>query len=188
MAKSEHAHIRRAHRVIRMVSELHRMGFQRLRFMPYFAPLAYRIQIASIAHFAVANGCYVKGEVGVIKGEIGVTYSASSPDTDNDYFGWTDAKSDGARELAIKFADRFPEIVKSGLGRDWAYAGWLVELIGAIERFPNRIPVLFSDDFWEEPHKMRSLPLQLHHYEDHSDNASRIVVVPLPPPGERAYD
>ena len=115
MAKSELAHIRRSQRVIRMVSELHRMGFQRLRFMPYMYPIAYRIQIASISYFAVANGCHVKGAVGV-------TYSAGSSDSDNKYFGWTDAKSDGARELAIKFADRFPEIVKSGLGRDWAYA------------------------------------------------------------------
>ena len=69
--------------------------------------------------------------------------------------------SDGARELAVKFADRFPEIVKSGLGRDWAYSGWLVELIGAIERFPNRIPVLLSEYSKEEPHEMRSLPLEL---------------------------
>ena len=107
-------------------------------------PIAYRIQIASISYFSVANGCHVNGEVGV-------TYSASSSDTDNKYFGWTDAKSDGARELAIKFADRFPEIVKSGLGRDWAYAGWLVELIGALETFPNRIPALFSEYSKEEP-------------------------------------
>jgi hypothetical protein len=55
-----------------------------------------------------------------------VTYSSGSSDLDNKYFGWTDAKSDGARELAVKFADRFPEIVKSGLGRDWAYVGWLL--------------------------------------------------------------
>jgi len=62
MSKSELAHIRRSQRVTRMVSELHRMGFQRLRFMPYMYPIAYRIQIASISYFAVANGCHVKGE------------------------------------------------------------------------------------------------------------------------------
>ena len=93
-----------------------------------------------------------------MKGEVGVTYSSGS---ENEYFGWADAKSDRARELAVKFADRFPEIVKSGLGRDWAYSGWLVELIGAIERFPNRIPVLLSEYSKEEPHEMRSLPLEL---------------------------
>ena len=183
MTKSEHAHIRRAHRVIRMVSELHRMGFQRLRFMPYMYPIAYRIQIASISYFAVANGCHMKAA------EVGVTYSSSSPGTDDKYFGWTDAKSDGARELAVKFADRFPEVAKSGLGgRDWAYAGWLVELIGVLETFPNRIPVLFSEYSSEKLHEMRSLPLLLQNNEDHSDKASRIVVVPLPPPGECIYD
>jgi hypothetical protein len=178
MAKSELAHIRRGQRVIRMVSELHRMGFQRLRFMPYEYPIAYRIQIASISCFAVANGCHVKGEVGV-------TYSSGS---ENKYFGWADATSDGARELAVKFADRFPDVVKSGLGRDWAYAGWLVELIGVLERFPNRLPVLVSEYSKEKPHEMRSLPLTLYNHDDHSDTASRIVAVALPPPGERVYD
>ncbi len=144
-------------------------------------PIAYRIQIASISYFTVANGCHAKANVGV-------TYSSSSRGTDDEYFGWTDAKSDGARELAIKFAERLPEIVKSGLGRDWAYAGWLVELIGVLERFPNRVPVLFSEYSEEKPHEMRSLPLLLQNNEDYSDNTNRIVVVPLPPPGECVYD
>jgi len=26
------------------------------------------------------------------------------------------------------------------MGRDWAYAGWLLEVIGALEKFPNRLP------------------------------------------------
>jgi hypothetical protein len=85
-----------------MISELHRMGFQRLRFMPYLYPLAYRIQIGPVSCFSVVNGCHAKSDFP------GVTYSSAS---ENEYFGWTDAKCDDACELAVKFVDRFPEIV-----------------------------------------------------------------------------
>ena len=60
MTKSELSWIRRSQRVIRMISELHRMGFQRLRFMPYEYPLAYRIEIAPASCFSVVNGCQAK--------------------------------------------------------------------------------------------------------------------------------
>jgi hypothetical protein len=59
----------------------------------------------------VANGCHAKSEFP------GVTYSSAS---ENEYFGWTDATSDDARKLAVKFVDRFPEITGYGSGRDWA--------------------------------------------------------------------
>jgi hypothetical protein len=150
------------------------MGFQRVRFMPYEYPIAYGVQIAPISSFSVANGCKAIGNAGV-------TYTSGSG---NEYFGWMDAKSDGARELAIKFVDRFAEIVKLGLGRDWAYAGWLIELINVLEKFPNRLPVLFSEYSNEKPEEMQSLPVRLFNHEDPSDTGDRVVAVPLPPPGE----
>jgi hypothetical protein len=81
--------------------------------MPYEYPLAYRIEIAPLTCFSVVNGCQAKNAFP------SVTYSSAS---ENEYFEWTDAKSDDAHELAVKFADRFPEIVRLGTGRDWAYA------------------------------------------------------------------
>jgi hypothetical protein len=174
VTKPKESWIRRSQRVIRMVSELHRMGFQRLRFMPYEYPLAYRIEIAPVSCFSVVNGCQAKAA------HPSVTYSSAS---ENQYFEWSDAKSDDARELAIKFADRFPEIVRASVGRDWAYAGWLLELVGALEKFPNRLPALFWEYSEGSPEDMRSLPLKF--YEGGgSDSADRVVAVPLPPPGE----
>src|ERR1700737_3666346 len=110
MPKSNEPWIRRSQRVIRMISELHRMGFQRLRFMPYEYPLAYRIEIAPVSCFSAPTVFSGKDA------QPSVTYSSGS---ENAYFEWTDAKSDDARELSVKFVRRFPEIVQSGSGRDW---------------------------------------------------------------------
>jgi hypothetical protein len=174
---SKASQIRRSRRVIRMVSELHRMGFQRLRFMPYLREcLAYRVLVAPVSCFSVANGCHAKSEFP------GVTYSSAS---ENEYFGWTDATSDDAHKLAVKFVDRFPEIAGYGSGRDWAYAGWLLELLGAMEKYPNRLPDVFSEKPGESTETMRFLPLDFHgEQDDPSDSADRVVAVPLPPPGE----
>lgn len=175
MATSKEPWVRRSQRVIRMMSELHRMGFQRLRLMPYEYPIAYRIQIGPVSCFSVVNGCHAKSEVR------SVTYSSASG---NEYFGWTDAKSDDARDLAVKFVDRFPEIAGSGSGRDWIYAGWLLELLGALEKYPDRLPALFWECSEVSPEDMRSLPLKFYGEGDGSDSADRRVAVPLPPPGE----
>ena len=176
MPKSNEPWIRRSQRVIRMISELHRMGFQRLRFMPYEYPLAYRIEIAPVSCFSAANGCYAKDA------QPSVTYSSGS---ENAYFEWTDAKSDDARELSVKFVRRFPEIVQSGSGRDWAYAGWLLELLGALEKFPNRLPVLFSEYSEVSPTNLNSLPLKFYGSEsDGIDSRNSVAAMALPPPGE----
>jgi hypothetical protein len=175
VTKSKDPWIRRSQRVIRMVSELHRMGFQRIRFMPYEYPLAYRIQIAPVACFSVVNGCHARSDAP------GVTYSSAS---ENRYFEWTDAKSDDARGLAARFVDRFPEIAGPGAGRDWAYAGWLLELLGTLEKYPNRLPALFWEYSEVSPEDMRSLSLKFYGERGGSDSADRIVSVPLPPPGE----
>ena len=57
--QSDQPWVRQSQRVIRMVSELHRMGFQQLRIMPYEYPLAYRVAIAPVASFSVQNGAYI---------------------------------------------------------------------------------------------------------------------------------
>jgi len=57
----------------------------------------------------------------------------------NEYFGWKDAAEDNARQLALKFAERFPTIVAQSQGRDWEYVGWYLEMLGWAEagHFPQ---------------------------------------------------
>jgi hypothetical protein len=124
--KSKLAHIRRCQRVIRMVFELHKMGYQQLRIMPYMHPLAWRMAVGPKASFSEVNGASLK-EVNGSWDDVPIFSSAC------DYFEWRDAETDNARALAEKFITRFPDVAKRGLGRDWAYAGWLSELLGVLE-------------------------------------------------------
>lgn len=150
-----------------MVSELHRMGYQNLRIMPYEYPLAWRLTIAPKRIFAIRNGAFVpRGDTDF------PTYSSAS---ENAYFGWRDTKNDDARGLAEKFIERFPKIAEQGQGRDWEYSGWLSELVGFLEG-GDWLPVVLSENLPTEPYSLRNLPIF-----DYGDGRGQDF--PLPPPG-----
>jgi len=119
-----------------MVSDLHWMGFQRARIMPHLH-LSYRVWIAPAIAFSRTNPAFIPEGF-----EPSVQYYSAS---DNHYFHWTDATNDSARQLADKFVVRFPEIVAMCEGRDWAYAGWLAELVGHLENEAGRLPVVMQE-------------------------------------------
>lgn len=50
--KSKFEWIRKAQRCLRMPSELHRLGYQQLRGMPYFDPQGFRLAIAPNTYFS----------------------------------------------------------------------------------------------------------------------------------------
>jgi hypothetical protein len=154
-----------------MVSELHRLGYQRLRIMPYSGPNAWRVAIAAVDQFSVRNGAYMPVEPHH-DAEI-ARYSCAA---ENHYFGWADAEGDDARGLADKFVVRFPRLAGLGAGRDWTYAGWLSELVGHIEAGPM-LPEVFHEFSEIEPDALKSLPIR---HEDH-----RWTEFPLPPSGAR---
>lgn len=165
--------IRRGVRVIRMVSELHRMGHQLLRIQPYEYPLAWRCTVAPKEAFSELNGAFVPEDMGQWP-----TYSSAS---ENEYFGWTDAKSDDARAMAARFVARFPEVAAAGKGRDWAYAGWLLELIGTLERHPGMVPIVVAENLGTLPQRLDHLPLR--HYGSGARETSAPASFPLPPGG-----
>lgn len=151
MSLSPDARVRRCQRVIRMVCELHRLGYQGLRIMPYFYPLAYRVVIAPADGFSQRNGAYIpEFDAGDHAG-----YTSAS---EADYFGWTDARTDTARQMADKFIARFPVACARGQGRDWAYAGWLAELMGVLER-QHALPFVIEEYFETPPEALDHLPL-----------------------------
>jgi hypothetical protein len=119
--KSKINWVRRGQRVIRMVSELHRMGYQYLRIMPYEHPMAWRLAVGPKDCFSLQNGASLKDN----SWEGVAIYSSAGGG--NYYFDWQDAKGDNARTLAEKFLLRFPDVAKRGVGQDWSYAGWLSE-------------------------------------------------------------
>jgi hypothetical protein len=137
--------------LIRMVSELHRLGYQRLRIMPYEYPLAWRLGIGPAEIFSQTNGAYVE----TYELEQLAVYSSAS---ETSYFQWTDAHTDNARQLAEKFLLRFPSLCERAKGRDWAYAGWLSELLGVLEK-ERALPVVM-EEYGQPPTELRALPLR----------------------------
>lgn len=135
--------IRQAQRVLLMVHELQKAGFQLLRINPGLAPSGcyWRCSITSAAYLMKT-----KSESRNADEKLVARYSTGMK---NEYFGWEDAQKDDARQLAVKFIERFPVIVQESFGRDWEYVGWYVEMLGFAER--GHLPIAFADWFGDAP-------------------------------------
>lgn len=127
---------RRCLRLLAMVQELHKAGYQLIRIAPGLAPSGcYWRCLVTTADNIRANGWEpVNWESGIAR------YSSGDEDM---YFGWRDAPGKTARELAQAFLERFPDIGKRGAGWDWMYAGWYVTMLGAAEA--GDFPVFYAD-------------------------------------------
>lgn len=155
---------RRALRVLMMVHELHKAGYQRLRICPGLAPSGsyWRCAITPVTNVLQSNGALIAKEK-----EDAAHYTSGQT---NEYFEWTDAKTDNAKELAEKFLKRFPKIARKGLGQDWEYVGWYVQMLGLAEK--GEFPTACAD--WYDEPDPRWLPTTK------GFNSG----LPMPPPGE----
>jgi hypothetical protein len=107
MPQHPEVHIRRAVRVLTMVGELHRLGYQKLRVMPFMSPSrnAWRCWIGSDTLFYRNHGAYLR-DTGFCD-EQSSSLSARYTTGADHYFDWQDADHDDARSLANKFLARF---------------------------------------------------------------------------------
>lgn len=156
--------IRHAQRVLLIVHELHKRGYQRLRISPGMSPsgMHWRCTITPVSNILVFDGAMTRDY------DVGAHYSTAD---ENIFFGWQDAREDTARALATKFIERFPEIVSAGKGSDWSYAGWYVQMLGFAEQ--GAFPVAYADWYGDKPDYLATI----------GDD-----VLPYPPPGEAAPD
>lgn len=147
-------------RLLLMVHELHKAGFQRLRIHSGMAPngMHWRCEISSVNVSKISDANLYKAK------EL-ARYTSGTEDL---YFNWEDARKDSPRQLAAKFIERFPDVAGDGFGSDWAYAGWFVEMLGFAER--DFFPVAFAD--YELPNCL-------------ADDGERKLPFP-PPPSEDA--
>jgi hypothetical protein len=133
MPQHPEPHIRRAVRVLSMVGELHKRGYQRLRVMPYMAPsgLHWRCTIAA-AHLFYRNHGAILNEFATFDdgNQTSAGIARYSSAQENHYFDWTDAVQDNARSLADKFVQRFQRLSEQGAGFDYSYSGWYLRLLG----------------------------------------------------------
>ncbi len=145
--------IRRCIRVLAMVHELHKAGYQRIRVLPMMAPSGcYWRAIITYAGNVACDGYHIIDEDMDNNGTV-ARYTSGQ---DNEFFGWPDAAALDARRLANLFIQRFPKIASRGEGLDWAYSGWLTDILGNAERFgPDGGLIYLIHDGPTDPEYMR---------------------------------
>lgn len=124
--------LRRAVRVISMVHELHKVGYQRLRIA------SDRVLLAMCDSSCECRFAKWLGATRLVSkvpekqrrtGECPICDCAGES-----LFGMDDASGADARKLALKFLGRFPKIANAGVGLEWRYAGWLTWILGNAEK------------------------------------------------------
>jgi hypothetical protein len=135
-------HKRNALRLLAMVLELHKAGFQKLRVVPGMSPSGCHWR----CHVTTADNIQENGWE-PIDWEHGIAQYTSGDE--NSYFGWSDSPGKSARELAQMLLDRMPDMARRGAGIDHLYAGWFLTLLGAAEA--GEFPVFYADYDIEVP-------------------------------------
>lgn len=145
---AENPTLRRCARVVAMVHELHKVGYQRIRAIPQEAPngMHWRCHVTFAANVE-PDGISLK-DFDIHNRGLVAHYSTGQG---TEYFGWKDAGQMTARELAVLFLDRYPDIAQNGQGRDWLYAGWLTDFLGMMENAGSMGLFSFTADYPLDP-------------------------------------
>lgn len=140
--------LRRCTRVVAMVHELHKVGYQRIRAIPQASPSGgyWRCNI-TYADNVLDDGFTLRDFDIENAGKVAHYTSGQG----SSYFDWPDAASMTARQMAVTFLDRFPTIGQHGQGRDWLYAGWLTDFLGLMENADELGLLAFSGDHPPDP-------------------------------------
>lgn len=149
-------------KILRMVSELHVRGYQRLRIAPGMSAAGchWRCAITPVTNISRGHGARLIGSETLM-----ARYTSSQ---ERNYFDWKDAIHATPSSMADLFIKRFPEIADAGKGSDWSYAGWYLEMLHLT--YPGSFPIAYAD--WNIPEDC--LPTV-------GQNSS--IRIPLPPPG-----
>ena len=128
-----------ARRLLLMVAELHKLGFESLRATPYLSPSGcnWRCCIVPASLTRPTHGARLADNV---------VYEAlprySSADGDN-YFGWANMKPKTPLILARRFIVEFPKFAEQGKQPDPAYARWFSDMLEATA--PDGVIYAFAD-------------------------------------------
>ena len=151
-----------ARRLLLMVAELHKLGYEGLRATPFMSPSG------CYWRCCIVPACLTSLEHGARLAE-NVDYETlprySSGDEDN-YFGWANMKPKSPSLLAKRFILVFPNFVQQGKHPDPAYARWFADML----ELTAPIGVIYAFGDWEPP-----VDRMLTEFCD------ECVVVPLPP-------
>jgi len=151
-----------ARRLLLMVAELHKLGFEGLRATPYLSASGCNWRCC------IVPACMARRTHGARLAE-NVIYEAlprySSADGE-DYFGWANMKPKTPLILAKRFLVEFQKFAEQGKHPDPAYARWFADML----ELTAPVGVIYAFGDWEPPVD-RML----------ADFCKEGVVVPLPP-------
>lgn len=165
LAPPSDARTRRALRVLAMVHELHKAGYQRLRICA-----GYTLDLRHWrCYLGPATSFYIDGWTPTDTS----TLPFYTTEQDQSYFGWDDAAHDDARHLAAKFIERHPELVSQAAGEDWAYAGWFARQLGHAEQ--GHLPEFFGGRHHEMGQPNTSVPPPCSGGESYSGTGQRLL-------------
>lgn len=161
---------RRYRKVLLMVAELHLRGYQKIRISPGMAPsgVFWRCNVAPINLLTQGNGAVMNWDMAMNREDLWAPYSSADEDH---YFDLKSTPATTPSGLARRFIEKYPKIVEMGLGSDWRYAGWYVEMLHLT--YPNAFPIAFAD-----------YPIPKTYLPTTRLGNGPEVRVPLPPPGQ----
>lgn len=126
--------LRRGTRLLSMVHELHKAGYQHLRIVSCWTDRGtWRARLLPASDVAGDGWSPLNSEAKPLE------YDSADG---TQWFGWNDAHQDDARTLAVKFLARFPDMAAACAAEDWVYAGWFTRVLGRAEC--GELPVFFG--------------------------------------------
>ena len=131
-------------RVMQMVAELHKLGYEGLRIVPGMAPsgMYWRCCVTHVGN--------IRGDDGAMAVDFGEALAEYSTGSEDLFFGWEDAKDDTPGQMAEKFVEREGEIAEKGRGQDPDYVAWYRAMLEWCVK-EDAFPVAYDDWDGEEP-------------------------------------
>ncbi|MFA3793175.1 hypothetical protein AB6T38_18860 [Aliiglaciecola sp. SL4] len=148
---------RRSIRLLHAVHELHKQGYQNLAGYFYMSASGFhwRLELKNFHQLYINK----KGEIEHFNIARFEQANHSSGDSGNSYFGWEDAKTASARELAELIKSRFPRLIEACHGQNFEYAGWFTYMLGFAEQ--QALPKFFADYSVPIPDKIHTTDNQV---------------------------
>lgn len=127
-------------RVLGMVLELHKRGYQNMAIFSCMSPsgLHWRCDVMPYEWITYQRGGYFCPQH-----DDTVKVACYTSGASDRYFGWEDAGEDTPGLLADKFEARFPDLCELCRGANYAFSGWLTYAIGMADG--EHLPVMYSD-------------------------------------------
>jgi hypothetical protein len=153
-------------KILEMVRELHRRGYECLRICPGMAAsgVYWRCMVTPVTNILSTHGA-MAADWGKDKG-----YFYTSADREKYFHDKLDVSNLSPSKMADYFLEHYSRIAEAGFGKDEMYAQWFEEMLRLTE--PHWFPISYAD--WDCPSDR---------LQTTGPRPNLNIFVPLPPPG-----